>query len=170
MIFSVEGLHPRKQFVGNHPHRPDVGPFVGAFALHQLRGHVRQCSKQHARLRLRRVHHPRDAKVHDLYLAIPRNHDVSRFDVAVHYTMLMGVTQRAANLDKVAQFLSQRNLTILAKDCVEVFPFEILHRNEGNTIFLAHFINCDDVGMLQAARCLRFAVEPLPQVFTLRRR
>ena len=111
----------------------DVRPAVGdlsprllrAYIVHRTDGAVGEGGVVVARK-------PRDAEIGDLYRAVAQQHHILRLDVAVDYSLVMGVLECAQYLDKeVDRFLPFYHallLDILLEcDAVDVFHDDILH-------------------------------------------
>src|SRR4029079_10810313 len=89
-------------------------------------------------------------------------------DVAVDYGFLMGIAKSMANLYAHGEFLNQRHRSLFSDDLVESLTIQKLHYQVWRSIQIAKFVDGHNVGMLQCAGGLRFAVETLQEIGVLR--
>src|SRR5271156_2205250 len=75
----------------------------------------------------------------------------------------MRVLDPVANLDDDVQFLFQWNGTTGTKQRLQAVTLEQLHDEVGTPVFYPEVVDGHDVGMLQLAHGLRFAVEAFEQ-------
>ena len=72
---------------------------------------------------------------------------------------LVGVVESAAQPGgQLADFLERKD-AVLGKDGTEALALHVLHGNERVAVFQADIVNADDVGMREAARRLKLALE-----------
>ena len=94
---------PGEQLVEHRAQRVDVGRRGDRLAAHLLRARVLRREQAHPRARRRLppgggVEELGDAEVEELGLALDRDQDVARLEVAVHDELLVGVGHRGAHL------------------------------------------------------------------------
>ena len=89
-----------------------------------------------------------DAKVEDFDVSIRPQHYVLRLDVAVDYTGLVGRTERRGNLDDGVQAIVQAHFTG-CQALPQSLSLDELGRDVLNSIFLAEFVNCQDIGVVK---------------------
>ena len=85
-------------------------------------------------MRLGSICQPGDAEVHNLDLALERDHDIRRLDVPMNYTAPMRVLKSAAGLHEVSDFLRQGNRGAPIDQRGKALPLEVLHGNEGRSV------------------------------------
>src|ERR1700681_3045461 len=107
MVVTLERTLVTEQFVERDSQRPDIAALVSALAVDLLRRHVPQCSHENMGLSLQGIGDAGDSKVHDLDVAVLREHYVSRFDVAMDDAALMGIIESAAYRHYESDFLQK---------------------------------------------------------------
>ena len=157
-ILADEWFFAGQHLIKNYAQAEEVRPSIQLAAFYLLGGHV-----------VRRAQHlpgigdlPAglgNAKVHDLYRAVPGNHDVGRFYVAMNNSVGMRVIQPAANLPRKLQHFFRRQDALFRQQFMQRGAFNELHGDVENSVLLAGVINGNDVGMIEDARRARFILE-----------
>ena len=112
-------------------------PTVGLLGRHVIG------SAQHTagRGQLRVVKESGDAKVGDLHTAFRRQQQVGRFDVAMHHTNVVGVFQRATNLNANLQSLTPIEPTTGGDLFFQADAFDQFHRIEQHAVLFTFAID-----------------------------
>ncbi len=164
VVIAGEWALVADHFIEHDAESPDVGALVGMLAAQLLGRHVAQSAEQRARLRVGTFRDARDAEIHHFDYAIESEDNVGGLDIAVDHAAAMGIIEGAAGLHDVAEFLRERERRFAGDQFLQAFAFEVFHGDEGKAVRFGHFVDGDDVGMLQAAGGFCFAVETLEQV------
>src|SRR5262249_50669490 len=98
-IACTERPRSSEQFVHNRSQRIQVRAVREIQALYLLWGHVRRTAGDALDSRYVGVRHQGNAEVDDAHVAVLREHDVRRLDVAVNYTARMCVVQCLRTLE-----------------------------------------------------------------------
>ena len=98
-------------------------------------------------------------EVGDARLVERINEHVGRFEVAVQHAALMGIVDGLCDLFYVPRRLFGRQRSC-AYEIGKIVPLDEIHREIGLAFRLAHFVDTDDVRMLETRRCLRLRTEP----------
>ena len=85
----------------------------------------------------------------------------------MHHVLFVRIIQRVGNPRDDAYHLVQRQQMAGPGVSPHVFTFKKLHRDIGQIMFFARVIDRHDVGVVEAARSLRFAEEALLRIFQL---
>src|SRR5205807_728269 len=101
----------------------------------------------------------RDAEVEDLYGSIGHYHDVARLDVAMHDAVLMGVIERAADLNDDPEAVHDAHGAPDIDNLIERLAGHVLHDHVGVAALFPKVIDDDDIRMLQAAGGLGLTIE-----------
>ena len=168
---ALEGRAARQQLEENDAGRIQVGASVNGLAASLLGGEVLGGAHDGVRLRhrgLRVRQGARDAKVHDLDLAVRRQHDVARLDVAVHQVVRVRVLEGGQDARHDLDGLVDRNGRTVGDQVLDRVPLDVLHddvrhrdRTAGRILddLLARVVDGDDVRVIQRRCRLRFATE-----------
>ncbi len=160
----AERLPPREAFIEDHAEGEDVRAAVDAAPLHLLGGHVVRRSEKLARRGEvdgfgRDL---RDAEVGDLHALVAGEDDVGWLDVAMDDPLAVREVERLGDLLEDPRDRRVRERLALLENLLERRTFDVLHRNEGDRLFvvLPDVVHGDDRGMAEDAGRLRFAHEP----------
>jgi hypothetical protein len=80
----------------------------------------------------------------------------------------MSVVERAASLHQVAKFVHQWQTQLPANRFLQAFSFQILHGDERSAVEFRHFVDGDNVGMLQAPGGLGFSSKTIQKIGIVR--
>ena len=105
-------------------------------------------------LRHIRVARLRDAKVHDLNVAVGLDHDVGRFDVAVDDVVAVCHAQGAAHLRAYLGDLARVDAAAPLDGAFEIGAAHVLHDDVVHAVVLAPVVDVDDVGAREVGRSL----------------
>ena len=177
-IVGVEGPCASEQVVEDRADRVDVGALVDDLGARLLGGHEARRSEDDARLGEVDVVilDAADAEVDHLdarHAGLPRlllqQEDVLRLHVAVNDTFCVRGGEGAANLARDADGERHTEPPHLLDERTELFPVEELRRDAGRAVARVEDVDhLDDVGVGDAARALRLALEPLDDFRVLR--
>ena len=78
----------------------------------------------------------------------------------------MSEIERAAGLDYVADLRAERQRRLASDQLLQALAFQILHRYKWGAAGFGHFVNGDDIGVLQASSSPGLAVKALQQIDT----
>ena len=180
---AVEQALAREQLPQDDAHREHVGASVDLEPARGLGGQVAELALHHAGIgRLDLAVGLGQAEVHELHLAVLRQQDVRRRDVAVDdaerlvglgVLELVGVLQRLAALDHHVDDrggVEALALAALALDQpLQVAPVHELHHEEVRVVGrLRDVEDLDDVGVLQEQRQPRLVEEHADELLVLR--
>src|SRR5665213_1852294 len=104
-----------------------------------------------------------DAEVGDLYLAIARDQNVARLDVAVNDTVAMRVTEGRRDLRYQSRRMRRRERSPAAQHVGERRAVHQFHDNEVRAVVFAPVKDRHDVRMREVRRRLGFATEALDE-------
>ena len=152
-----------EQFIQQNSEGPDVGSFVGMFAVILLGRHVGEGADEHAGLGSGGFEDASDAEIDYFYDAFLTDHDVAGLDVAMNDAAFVGVIEGAAGLNGVDELQGNWQRGAAGNNLLDVFAFDEFHGDIGKVAGVAHVVDGDDVGMLKAAGGLRFPIEALKQ-------
>ena len=97
------------------------------------------------------------AEIHDAHaITVRLQPDVVGFDVAMQQTALMRCVQARRDLSADSQHFVCWQTAFALQSCGQGFPFEQLHREERQSAFFSHVIDCHDVIMFKHSRRLGF--------------
>ena len=161
VVISPEGKLAGQHLIEDDAEGPDVGPLVEIAApglLGRHIGHSPQCRLALGqRAPATELGQP---EVHDLGLALLRNHDVGAFYVAVNDAFAMGLAQPGRNLrDDVQDLFSSKRP--LFDPFPERLPFHVLHSDVGAVLAFPNFIDDADIRMGKGRGRLGLDEEPL---------
>jgi hypothetical protein len=108
-----------------------------------------------------------DAEIHDLDVAIAPDHDVGGLYVPVHDLVFVRVVERARDALRDLADMRHRQHDAGVEELAQRLSLEVLHRDVGHIVGLAHVVDGDDVGMTEASRGLGFPVEALLEIGAL---
>ena len=167
------GLHDRQQIVarerrpaGQHleqryAQRPDICTRVSAFSAHLFRSHVGDGPGGRSRLREPRgrwsirSQHLRQTEVENWYLAVWSDHDVGRLQVAMDDTHRVGVGHTVSDLTQNRDDLRERKRAT-RQFLLNRLTSAVRQSDVGHGLPLADFVDRRDIGVIEAARDLRF--------------
>ena len=158
---AIERGAAGQQRVQHDAERIDVGAHVGLRTADLLGRHRPRSAGNlaEARQALLAVERTRDAEVHDLHLAVVRQHDVGGLDVAVHDAALMRMLDAVERAPKDAQRPLDRHRAAAADELVERDSRHVLHDHELLVAFVQERMDARDVGMAELGVELRLLGE-----------
>ena len=162
-----------EDFVSHHAQGELVRTAIDRGALHLLRRHiVRRPQNGSTAGEVAGSAGFGDAEIRNAHRAVFIDHDVGRLDIAMHDAFGVGEIERGGGLAQDPKNLIRRDglgLGILRpiKHGLYGGAIDELHGDEGESVFLIHVINGDDVGMRQDAGGARFAKQTLAQTVAL---
>ena len=164
-----------EHLVSHDAQAEEVGASIDSPAARLLRRHVcgradrsdvlqRLCGVGRAGVRVHRVELG-DPEVEDLHVAVARDEDVGRFDVAVHEAMRMRGVQAARDLAHIFDRSRERERPAmdLAGKCL---PVEQLGHHVGCPVVTADVMNREDVRVGEACDRQRFLLEATETIGT----
>ena len=163
-VLSRVGLLTGEHFERDHRQRELVRAPVHQLALHLLGRHVVGRADDvagHGELVRRRD--LGNAEIRDLGRAVPGDHDVGRFDVAMDDAFLVRIVERHGGLSQDAEHPLGRNGLRFRQHLVERRPIDVFHGDIGQLALLLHVVDGDDSGVRQDARRPRFPKQALAQ-------
>src|SRR5262249_9132296 len=107
------------------------------------------------------------AEIRNFRCSIARDHDVRRFDIAVHDTLPVRVIQRGRGLRKNAKDAIGGERLRFRKQLIERWTIDIFHGDIREFALLLHVVNRHDTRMRQNPRRTGFAEQALAQPFLL---
>ena len=170
---SVEGLLSRQSFVEYAAEGPDVGALVDGLSPRLLGAHVRSRSQDHPRLRRvsgerRRVREVGgrsflgesfgQTEVEDLDLAVGRDFDVRRLEVAVDDSGTMRRFERFRNLSEEGKRFRESERP-LRKKLGERLPGHELHHQKMGPRVVLEPVGGRDAGVVERRENSRFPLE-----------
>ena len=96
----------------------------------------------------------RNAKVHDLHVAIALHHDVGGLDVTVDDVVAMGDGERGAHLRTDLCNLARMDVAALLDGGLEIRAAHVLHDDVVRIAVTAPIVDVDDVGATQVGGSL----------------
>ncbi len=159
-----KGQFPGEHFIKDYAERPDVRPVIHLLPPGLLGRHV--AHRPHGRPFLSDQGGSRDPgqpEVHDLGLALRRDHDVGALDVPVDDPFDVGFLEPFGDLSRDLQGLFE-----LERARVDPLPqalaFDIGHGDEGPVLGLVEVVDRADVGMVQGRGRFSLLPEPVPDL------
>ena len=159
----MKGAAPRNHFIEHTAKGKDIGPPIHFLARRLFGRHIGHRAENLARLgkRLRQIGFGGgggdlgDPEIQDLHQPALRHHNVARFQVAMHDAGGVRGRDGAGNLHRDRQHLTHRRpvLDNVAKR-LAVHP---LHGDEIDVRLVPHFVDRDNIRVVERARRLRFA-------------
>ena len=166
-VGRVKGVLPTEDFVHDHAQAVLIALGRGCLALQLLRRHVEQRAGQPSGLDHRAAHQVLgDAKVGQVRILLFIQHDVSRLDVEVYHTLLVGAVQRPGNLPQETGGRFQFPGAPL-QGLVQVSASQPAHDQVGATVPLPVVVERHDVGMFQAGHQTGFGLKALHKLGVL---
>ena len=169
---ALEGRAAGQQLEEHDARRVQVGACVHGLASCLLGGEVLGGADDGVRLRhggLRVGQGTGDAEVHDLDLAVRRQHDVARLDVAMHQVVVVRVLQGGQDTRHDLDGFVDRDGRAVGDQLLDGVPLDVLHDDVGDRDgpvgrvrddFFAGVVNGDDVWVIQRRCRLSLAAEP----------
>ena len=111
------------------------------------------------------VERARDAEVSHLCATVAVQQDVLRLDVAMHEAVLVGEPQRAGDLDRDLERLTDVQPALPHDELLEVLTLDVLEDDVLASVLLSPVDDRDDVRMLQLRDGAGLPLEPLDEVF-----
>ncbi len=148
--------------------RIDVGADIDAAAVGHLLGrHVIGCAQRltgggHAGLFDFVPLPPRQPKVQQFYIAAAAEHDVRRFDVAVHKPLLASVGEGHGYLTDDLAGVGDRQRPDTLDELTQVQSVDVFGDENRGAIDVAGIVGGDDVRVAESADGPHFGFEPLP--------
>ncbi len=168
-VFPSNGGLPTSIWYKHDPEGIEVGLVAdGRGAANLLGRHVSRRSQRSARRRQRgRVQVLGDPEIGQLDLAVGRDHQVRRLQIAVDDAMLVGVVQRVADLDSQLDHLAPGQVPAILEHFLQGLALDVLHGDVRGAAELAPRQEPDDVGMAELLEDLGFAFEPVADLALL---
>ncbi len=148
-VRAVEGQLAGGRLVHDDAQRVEVAGRAELFALRLLGADVVRRAEHRGIVRHAGVARLRDAKVHDLHVAVGLDHDVGGLDVAVDDVVAVRDAQRRAHLRGYLGDLARVNLAPLLDGRLQVRAAHVLHDDVVGIVVAAPVVDVDDVGALQ---------------------
>ena len=158
-----------ERLIKSDAQRVDVGAFVDFLVETLLGGEVARGAHQHAGGGETggRAAHQSQTEVRDLDQSAIDDEQVGRFDVAVDDALLVGGLQSGGGLQHDASRPGLLDCFFRTQDLMQAAARDVLHDEEVATFILAHRVDLDDVGVVEASGALRLAQESLDIVGVL---
>src|SRR4029077_15882414 len=99
--------------------------------------------------------------------SIASHHDIGGLYVAMDDPAAVRVFESAASLSHIPDLRGEGQGRLASDYLLQAFAFEILHGDEGSATGFSHFVNGDDIGVLQPAGSPGLAVKPFKQIGAL---
>ncbi len=149
---ALEGRMAGQHVITGDAQRVDVGTAIHRLAFDLLGAHVQRRTHRHAALRQvegRTIagQAADQTEVGDLDLALARQQDVLRLDVAVDDAQLAGPLQRRRHLAENAQRQQHVGRTLLEQEFAQVAALDVFQGHVRHTVGLADGVDLDDVGV-----------------------
>ena len=153
-------LDPGQTFVQNTRQRVDVGARIITVGGEPLGRHVGQGADRGAGAgELGRLGRTRDPEVDEVREIVLCHEDVRWFDVAVHQPDAVGCAERGGDLFDDRDGALRRHRAV-GYQLIDGLAVDQPHRDVEAAVDLAEIVDRDDVGLVQAGRCLRLPAEP----------
>src|SRR6185369_11000155 len=169
--FAPERPRTGQHLVKQNARGKDVGACIDTIAAGLLRRRVRGravrntdfsnlCVMNSRRARRFFVEQFCESEVEDFDLTARRDHDVAGFDIAMNDAARVCGGERICSLQRYRQCAFERQRTTI-HELPHVFPFNVLHGNEVNAVYLVEVENGADVWMIEGGSEPGFAFETL---------
>ena len=161
-VAGAERARARQQLVHHGAERIEVRAVGELEALHLLGRHVGRAARDAFDARDVRVRHQRDAEVDDAHVAVVREHDVRRLDVAMDHAARMRVVQRlGAFVDDLDDVVDAQQVVRAAIGRERARAMHVLGDDVAVAVLFARVVDGKDVRMLQHPDEMRFGEEHL---------
>jgi hypothetical protein len=159
LVAAGERQRPGGQFMEHDTERPDVAPGIGRTAKQHLRrdvgerpdrltGRSGDLDRSRQRVGFTRIEPARDAEIQHLGALLIVDHDIGRFQIAVHDAALVRVSERAGDVRPVAQHGFDRQ-PVRGHELRQRPAVDVLHGDEGETVHFADFVHGANVRVTQ---------------------
>jgi hypothetical protein len=163
---SSSGISERpsagEQLVHHRAERIQIRAVGELDRLHLLGRHVGRTSCDSLDARDLGVRHQSDAEIDDAHVAVEREHDVARFDVAMDHAAAVRVVQRSSRLvDQLHDIIDAQQIVRSAVRGESARSVHVLGHDVAVSVFLAGVVDRQDVRMLQHAYHVRLGEKHL---------
>ena len=172
---AVEGSPSGQHFVEHAPERPHVRPFVDLFPADLLGAHVgrRPDHRALARRQRRVIRLARgglgNAEVEHLDMAVARDLDIGRLEVAMHDPLVVRRRERAGDLGRDSSRIRQRQ-PAPSQSRGERLAVDQLEYQGADAVVLLEAVDRADVRMIERGEDARFATEARQSFGVLRQK
>ena len=175
--FGVQGLvHDRRHaafertFAGQQLVEQDtgginIGPRIDHLSHDLFRGHVSGRAQHGARLRHRGAFDSGDTEIGDFSLALAREHDVGRLDIAMHHAAVVAEFQARQQIAHDLHGIGDGEAVPLVHQSLQWRAVDVFHHDVRDIAGFAVIEHPDDIGMGQAAGGLCFSAEAGQRLF-----
>jgi hypothetical protein len=111
------------------------------------------------------LHHLRQSKVADYYIAPLIEQDIARFEITVNHPLLMSRQQPLAHLPHYPFGFFKRQAPFLLDPGLQAAARQVLHSNKNAPVNLTHIIDSDDVRMIKRCQYTGFLLETFHEGF-----
>ena len=161
-IVVFKRLCARKKFIGDHAEGILIGRASDLAARNLLGAHIARRAQQCTGLRTIPMEQAGDTKIRDFNLS-PAQHQVARFDVAMHNAAHVGIVESLGRLIEDRQQIGGRHA---ARKAVEGGTVHIFHEDIGVAGIFGDVVDGDDIRMRENACGLSFAQQVVPEYGT----
>ncbi len=164
--FAFEGDVPGHHFVEDDAEGVDVDPGVDLLEVDLFGGHVfRRSEHQAGTGQPLAFGDPGQPEIHDFRLALAVDHHVLGLEVAMDDAEAVRFTQALGDLPADIQRFGRREMVGTADEGLEVFAFDVFHRQVMGKAGFAQVVHPADAGMGDPAGELEFVPKTLDGFF-----
>jgi hypothetical protein len=153
-----KGALAREDFVEHKAQRVDVALDRDIFAVQLFGGHVGGRARAHLVL-AKLFFQPRQSEIQDAHVALPVDHHVGGFQVAVEHAVIVRGGQARAELARDLKRLVGGQAADASEQRRQLFSLDELHGEELLAVNFANVVNAADVAMRDLPRHSHFPVK-----------